>query len=224
MAPWPNGEEHLLDEAINESEYAALVAETRANNQFLVRYYDPSSSDYVGMGRGPALRYTKLCLRRTSREQLGEQLAADPRYAKPEQAIWEFFNGQEWTPLLPDATPDAHQQAVRVAAIQALHRSSIHPDERLLAAGPLSDGFYVTSTARGGYVLATDQYPVPMTASVGALAAVEPTGGRVRVRHRARHADMPPPADHRLTRAAARPVPGAGSHQARGNQTPDRPC
>jgi hypothetical protein len=144
LDPTGFGVESLLDEVINEGEYADFVAEMRRDGHFLVRSFEPRTEDNYGVRRGPALVYTRPVLRRAARENLAAELAKTPEHRLAEAAFWQMFNGQEWVPLLPESALTAEQATARIDEVVALHKATTSPEG--VMSRQLDDGVYAFST------------------------------------------------------------------------------
>jgi hypothetical protein len=143
LDPTGLGVESLLDEVINEGNYAEHVAEMRRNGHFLVRSFEPRTDDNDGVRRGPALVYTRPVLRRPARENLAAELAKTPEHRLAEAAFWQMFNGQEWAPLLPESALTAEQTTARIDEVVALHKATTSPEGVMCR--QLDDGVYAFS-------------------------------------------------------------------------------
>lgn len=140
-----SGVETLLDEVIDEGEYADFVTEMRKNGHFLVRLYEPRTADNYGVRRGQALVYARPVLNRTDRENIAAELAKMPECRLAEAAFWQMFNGREWVPLLPEPTLTADQATTRISDLVALHLATTKPNG-VMHGHQLDNGLYAFSS------------------------------------------------------------------------------
>lgn len=120
MDTGPMGLETLLDEIINEAEFAGDVDRMRREDLFLIRSFEPATAENYGSRRGPALPFARPRLRRDERGRLAVRLAAMPEHRLQPGQRWQMFNGTEWVPLLGDPMMTAEQTADRLETVTDL--------------------------------------------------------------------------------------------------------
>jgi hypothetical protein len=149
------GLETLLDEIINEAEYAEDVDRMRREGQFLVRAYEPRTDSNYGSHRGPSLPFARLALRRDARERLAAKLAANPEHRLQPGQTWQMFTGVDWAPLLGEPILSAEQTTARLQAVTDLLTRS--PEASFVLGVRLDEEFVVFgSPASGRFTLVGD--------------------------------------------------------------------
>ncbi|MEU7480501.1 hypothetical protein AB0A63_31300 [Lentzea sp. NPDC042327] len=148
------GMETVLDEIINESETAQLVAEMRAKNQFLVRAYLSRKAASGGPYRGAPLIWDRIIAHRADREPLAARLTADAR-GLDEGASWQMFNGEEWVPLTGTSPLTPHQVTDRLRQVDRLAAELDSPDIHNIDV-PFVEGLNLFGTPTAGFTLVGD--------------------------------------------------------------------
>ncbi|WP_370973634.1 hypothetical protein [Amycolatopsis sp. cg9] len=148
------GMETVLDEIINESETAQLVAEMRTKGQFLVRSYLSREAASWGPYRGAPLMWNRIIARRADRERLAAKLTADAR-GLDEGASWQMFNGEEWVSLTGPSPLTPHQVTDRLRRWTRLAAELDSPDIRNIDV-PFSDGLNLFGTPTASFILVGD--------------------------------------------------------------------
>ncbi|WP_249124145.1 hypothetical protein [Saccharopolyspora erythraea] len=155
MDTGPVGMETLLNEIVNETETAGIVADMRATSQFVVRSRRPRETASSGPRRGAPLVYRGILLRRTDREDLAAELARDPAERLPAGAYWQMFDGLEWTPLLGEPPLAPEQINARLRRADQLTAGAPDRDTRLNAV-PFDDQFHLSGTPAARFTLTGD--------------------------------------------------------------------
>jgi hypothetical protein len=142
MDTGPMGLETLLDEIINEAEFAEDVDRMRREGQFLVRFFQPRTATNYGSHRGPALPFSVPALRRDARAGLVTRLAGMPAHQLTDGASWQMFDGAEWVPLLGEPLLTIEQTITRLQAVTDLLTGPEAHTGYLLGV-PLDDEFFL---------------------------------------------------------------------------------
>ncbi|RJQ66171.1 hypothetical protein D5S17_35695 [Pseudonocardiaceae bacterium YIM PH 21723] len=143
LPPRWRGTTALLNAVVDESETARIVNSMRRSGTFLLRSYAPRSEYNGGAQRGQVLSTQMPLLSKAARETLAARLAAEPEHALLEDEIWQMFNGQQWTPMLPGPQRTAEQTIKRLAQVSAVR---IRPDQPLWSrwSTEIEPGLYAT--------------------------------------------------------------------------------
>ena len=163
-SPWHEASavESLLAAVLDETEVEWFAAWMRAHSGYLVRTYEPRTETNYGPHHGQPQRYLSIAWGPATRAALVEQLNADARTRADDGAYWTMFNGQMWTPLLPEREASPQQFGDRMEEMAAVSEAARSESATALiqSAGPLADGLYVTSAStESGWLLIGDPGP-----------------------------------------------------------------
>ncbi|ONI88095.1 hypothetical protein ALI22I_20365 [Saccharothrix sp. ALI-22-I] len=141
----------VLDETEAEIVTALKAATMRTLDGLMIRTFTPYHTETAGTPDCGEVLLLKNWLTAgmapRNRPVIAEGLELEPRYRRPDDAIWQMFNGRRWVPLLPESDHPLEIPALELAMIAQVYdkAKAATGTSRVRSAGPM-DGFYVSDS------------------------------------------------------------------------------
>jgi hypothetical protein len=146
----PEALHDLLDELVDEDETSDQVEEARRAGLFLVRSYLPRTKGWPS-SRGTPRICTQIVRSRSARQALADKLdTAGGHGIYGPDAMWQMFNGVQWTALLGEHPLTPEQITARVSRARVFVVRSLDSE-------PFGEGMFIHGNPAGRFVLTGDR-------------------------------------------------------------------